>query len=199
MRPAPIPRMADQLPPWLTVHALPNFPKWQLVRVEYISADDPRNNQSVNIYVKTLDRDGKFESGVRVWQEWTDDRAAELTKRESELYYAGEPFGCTFFMSGDSSFSPDRGERGAYACYVDGASDRIEGLGLPLRRHVQYLLVFRRVEKPAPPPVPPLPPSPPTAPPPQPPAPPLLGAQLVVSYQDDHRIVIEVVPAEAHG
>jgi hypothetical protein len=145
----------DPLPAWLTIQATPTFPAWKLARVEYVDVNDPRNNGSTNIYCKTLDKNGIYQQGVKVWQQFPTDKASELTKRQGDLLYNGEPFGCSFFQSGDSSFDPQRGQQGPYACYVDGNGDRVAGMGLPLKRHVQFLLVWQWMEAPAAPPLPP--------------------------------------------
>jgi hypothetical protein len=89
----------------------------------------------VNIYYTVLDEYGQALPGQKVWQEWPDDRAPKFTG----------PDGVTDFnMTGDSNFDPKRGMRGPYIAYVDGVSDRVVGLGLPLKQHVVYELTWRR-------------------------------------------------------
>lgn len=163
----------DPLPAWLTVALAPTYPAWKLVRVEYIDVTDPRNNQSTNIYIKALDVNGKYQQNVKCFQDWGDDRASENTKKQGDLSFNGEPFGCSFYQSGDSSFDPKKGQVGAYTCYVDGNSDRIGKMGLPLKRHVQYLLVFQFVQ------TAPIPPIPPTG-------------QWAITSQDAKKIVLEL-------
>ncbi len=167
------------LPPWLSVTSTAAFPKWQIVRVEYVMPEDPRNNGSTNIYCKTLDVKGNYLAGVKVWQDWHDDRASELMKKQGELTYYNEAFGCTFFQSGDSSFDPGKGEAGPYSCYVDGQSDQVHGMGLPLRRHVQYLLVWQFVNQPV------------TPPDPTPTPPPTSGTWSVQSQTDSQIVLVK--------
>ncbi|RIK21176.1 MAG: hypothetical protein DCC52_14255 [Chloroflexi bacterium] len=75
-------------------------------------------------------------------------------------------------MGAGSSFAPDREERGPLTVFVEGLpSDDVNGMGLPLRRHVQYILTWRRVtaqaaETPTPAPAPTPPPVTPPPPPP---------------------------------
>lgn len=165
--------IANSLPTWLTIDTDTDLPAYKAVRVEYISPEDERNNQGVNIYVKTLDKDGNYQSGVKVWQDWGDDRAEALTRPEGELDFNGEPFGVAFPMTGDSSFSPDRGEHGPYSVYAEGQdSDVVAGMGLPLRHHVQFLITFQWTENGPTPPV---------------------GRVWTVTEQAKHRIVIEKV------
>lgn len=147
----------NPLPYWLTITPTNIFPAWKLVRVEYVPTDDPRNNGSTNIYCKTLDKHGVYQQGIKVFQDWGDDRASENTKKQGDLLFNNEPFGCSFFQSGDSSFDPAKGQVGAYTCYVDGNSDKLGKMGLPLRRHVQYLLVWQWADTPTPTPPDPTP------------------------------------------
>ena len=142
--------------PWLTLMPSLVFPKYELVHVEYISPENPVNNGSTNIYVRanTEMRDGTYQPGVKFWQDWKDDRASELTKPILQAPdFNGVKYGLTFYMSGDSSFDPNKGQVGPYAVYPDLAGDRITGLGLPLKRHVQYLLTWQWTDKPTPPPI----------------------------------------------
>jgi hypothetical protein len=47
-----------------------------------------------------------------------------------------------------ASFAPDRGEQGPYSAWVDGApSDRVSGLGLPLKHHVNFRLTWKKSVK----------------------------------------------------
>jgi len=148
----------SNLPAWVTIRRTDALPKWKVVDVQYISVESECNNGSTNVYVKALDEQGRYQAGIRIWQDWSEDRASDLTLPLAQANeYCGSKFGRTFFMSGDSSFDPAKGQTGPYAFYVDGMSDRVNGLGLPLRRHVQYLITFQRVtsEEPNPPSPPP--------------------------------------------
>ncbi len=166
--------MSD-FPQWLTFERT-SLPCYRAVRVEYIGTDDPRNNGSVNAYVKCLDKAGNYKAAVKVWQDWSDDRAAEYTKIEANApEFNGEKFGATFYMSGDSSFDPNKGQAGPYAIYADGASDKVKGLGLPLRRHVQYLITLQWMDEETPPQLP----DPPT------------GKQWNIVEQSATRVVLE--------
>lgn len=140
------------LPAWIKVVPTPALPCWRLVGFEYIDVDNPINNGSTNIYIRTLDKQGKYQQGIKVWQEWPTDRTNEFTKKEGDLLYNNVAYGVSFFQSGDSSFDPNKGQAGPYTCYADGASDKVSGMGLPLKRHVQYTLTFQWVDSPIPPP-----------------------------------------------
>lgn len=148
-------QVPNPLPSWLTVEISPLFPKYECVRVEYVSIDDPRNNGSTNIYIKTLDKNGAYQEGIKVYQAFPSDVAEARTRKFGELDFNGEAFGVAFPMSGDSSFAPDRGEHGPYWCYAQTPSDIVRGMGVPLRRHVQFLLVYQWVDQTPPPPPPP--------------------------------------------
>lgn len=121
---------------WVIVDTSVPAPKWALV--DFVYKDERESNGNPLIYVTVLNEDGSPASGVTVWQGWPDGRAPAPTISGA----------CNFFMSGDSSFAPDRGERGPYFIEVESEnqSDVVEGLGLPLKRHVNYYLTFRRVK-----------------------------------------------------
>lgn len=131
---------------WIVNGPAPAGKAWRLVRVRY--ADEAEAGGRINIYVTVVDANGAPVSGVKVIQQWPDDRAPAYTVGGT----------CDFVMSGDSSFNPDRGEHGPYAVYVgDGPSDVVAGFGLPLRRHVCYYVTFQMAEAeptPTPPPTP---------------------------------------------
>lgn len=141
------------LPAWITIKENPNFPKWKITNFQYISTDDPCNNGSTNVMTVTRDKNGVYQSGIKVWQQWPDGRASEDMKPiRDAVIYCNNPYGASFFQSGDSSFSPERGESGPYSFYAEGNSDLAQGLGLPLRRHVQYIIEWTWFDKPTPPP-----------------------------------------------
>lgn len=145
--------MSD-LPAWVTIKRSLVFPKWSVVKVEYMQEGDPCWNASVNIYCKVLDKNGVYQAGIKVWQDWKDDRASDFTKAFKDAPdYCLQKYGTTFVMSGDSSFNPNLGQAGPYTMYADGVSDQVAGLGLPLKRHDQYLCTWQWVDSPTPPPV----------------------------------------------
>ncbi len=132
-------RLKDELNIIVEFASVANGAKyWKLVRAKYLpEGNEPGTAQGrVNMYYTVLDESGNSIPGQRVWQQWPDDRAAKSTGPDGVI---------DFNMSGDSSFDPKRGQRGPYSAYVDGLpSDKVVGLGLPLRRHVVYELTWRR-------------------------------------------------------
>ncbi len=141
--PAPVdldwdPRLTDELNIIMQPASVtPGQKYWKLIRAQYLPPgyEPGTSMMRVNIYYTVLDENGQALPGQKVWQEWPDDRAAKFTG----------PDGVTDFnMSGDSSFDPKLGQRGPYIAYVDGASDKVVGLGLPLKQHVVYELTWRR-------------------------------------------------------
>ena len=141
------------VPGWVTIERAPDFPKWEAEVVEYYPVDAPCNNGSVNTYVRVENEKGDYLSGIKVYQDWGDDRASELMKPIVQANdFCDDKYGATFFMSGDSSFDPAKGQSGPYSFYVDGNSDVVKGLGLPLKRHVQYAITWRYKSEPTPPP-----------------------------------------------
>lgn len=120
---------------WLSVRPNTALPRYAIQSVAYFADGDQGNNGSTNIYVTVVDERGAPISGVRVWQCWPDDCAAGITQ-------AGA---VNFYMSGDSSFAPDRGETGPYWLRMDEPSEWLRGLGIPLKRHVQYYVTIVRI------------------------------------------------------
>lgn len=144
------------------VQLAPNTKYWKLISAQYQDPDESGGN--VNIVVFVQDERGTPLPGQRVAQKFPGDQATALTDERGHT---------EFPMSGDSSFAPDRGENGPYSIVIDGLpSDQVVGMGLPLRRHVQYILTYRRATfAPQPAPAPAPAPVPPVAPPTPAPAP----------------------------
>lgn len=129
------PRLASQV--GVTVkpaNVAPGQKYWKLLSAQYQDPSESGGNINIIIYVQ--DERGMPLPGVRVLQKFPGDVATGITDERGHY---------EFPMSGDSSFAPDRGEHGPYTAAVDGLpSDEVVGMGLPLRRHVQYILTFRR-------------------------------------------------------
>ncbi len=151
--PSPTPvALVWEMPAWTGVDAAAVAPGQKYYRLEKaIYFDEARAGGRVNIFVGLLDEDGKPLSDIPVKMEWG---AGEYTTRRTEekFDFFLQPYNLGVLavhdMASGSSFSPDRGERGGYKISVEGVpSDVVSGLGLPLRRHVAFLLVFRRTTK----------------------------------------------------
>lgn len=157
------PRLADLVRVSVkSAQPAPDSKYWKLISAQYQDPDESGGN--INIIVFVQDERGAPLPGQRIIQKFPGDQATAITDERGHA---------EFPMSGDSSFSPDRGENGPYAALVDGLpSDQVVGMGLPLKRHVQYILTYRRAtfaSQPAPAPAPV--PTPPTATPTTPTAP----------------------------
>ena len=141
-----------KMPPWTSVEpaAVAVGQKyWRLVKAVYF--DEASAGGRVNIFVGVLDETGKGITDIPVKMEWG---AGESTTRKTEdkFDYFLQPYNlsivATHDMAAGSSFAPDRGERGGYTISVEGLpSEAVDGMGLPLRRHVAFLLVFQRTTK----------------------------------------------------
>lgn len=140
------------MPTWASVESA-NVPAgqkyWRLTKAIYF--DEASAGGRINIFVATLDEEGKQLPDIPVKMAWG---AGESTTRNTES--KRDPFLLPYDldivashdMAAGSSFSPDRGERGGYSISVESlASDIVSGLGLPLRRHVAFLLVYQRATK----------------------------------------------------
>lgn len=169
------PRLASQVNVSVKLAELaPNTKYWKLISAQYQDPEESGGN--INIIVFVQDERGAAIPGQRVLQKFPGDQASGITDERGHI---------EFPMSGNSSFAPDRGESGPYSAVVDGLpSDEVVGMGLPLRRHVQFVLTYRRsvfspeptpAPVPTPPPAtpePPTTPQPPSTPPPATPQPP---------------------------
>jgi hypothetical protein len=112
----------------------PGEEHWRLVRAEYQAPDESGGNH--HIYYVVLDESGEPVANQRVWQVWSDDRADAATDERGETNIALW-----------ASYAPDRGEAGPYAAWVDGLpSDSVHGMGLPLKRHVNFILTWQRAK-----------------------------------------------------
>ena len=125
------------LPSWISVNRVPGA-EWVVDNIVYL--DPSESGGRVNIYVTTI-ANGAPVSGIGVFQDWHDDRVMQYTM-------GGQT---DFPQSGDSSFDPNRGEVGPYGVYVDGSSEQVWGMGLPLKQHVVYQITFRKGSTPPPP------------------------------------------------
>ena len=138
--------MVDPRAYWIYITPVEDA-KWIIKDVAYL--DETQSGGKVNIYVTVIDRSGAPLSGKTVMLTW-GGRSAE----DEKAYAFTEGGNCNFPMSGDSSFSPDRGEHGTYEISVvnDGISEIVGGMGLPLRRHVCYLITIQEYGVTPPPP-----------------------------------------------
>lgn len=141
-----------EMPAWTSVEdakVAPGQKYWRLVKAIYF--DEASAGGRINILVAALSEDGKPLLDIPVRMEWG---ANEYTMRKTED--KRDPFLLPYNldiiaahdMAGGSSFAPDRGERGGYKITVEGLpSDAVGGMGLPLKRHVAFLLVFQRTTR----------------------------------------------------
>ena len=108
---------------------------WRLVRAVYQSPDEAGGNH--HIYYTVLDENQQAVPNQHVWQGWSDDKTDASTDEKGETSI---PLW--------ASYAPDRGEYGPYFARVDDLpSDGVVGMGLPLKRHVNFLLTWQRTMK----------------------------------------------------
>ncbi len=105
---------------------------WKLVRAIYEGPGESNNEHQ--IYYAVVDQQNKPIEFHKVLQGWSDGSTDALTNERGEASIALW-----------TSFTPERGEIGPYSAWVDGLpSDRVLGLGLPLRQHVNFRLTWKR-------------------------------------------------------
>lgn len=108
---------------------------WQLVRAVYEGPDESCGTH--HIYYNVLDEDGEPIAGQKVWQGWAEDKTYATTNDRGQTNIG-------LWLP----YAPDRGESGPYFAWVDGLpSDSVCGMGLPLKRHVNFLLTWQRATK----------------------------------------------------
>lgn len=107
---------------------------WKLISAKYQDPEESGGN--VNIVCFVQDERGAPLPGTRVdLRTSAGDTASALTNERGH---------CDHVMGRGAGFDPAR-ERGPLAVFVDGLpSDEVNGMGLPLNRHVQYILTWRR-------------------------------------------------------
>ncbi len=106
---------------------------WKLIAAVYQGPGESDGKH--HIYYVLQNEQGEPVEYQRVWQGWPDDKTDATTNEKGEANIALW-----------ASYSPDRGEAGPYLAWVDGLpSDRVKGMGLPLKRQVNFVLTWRRV------------------------------------------------------
>ena len=111
----------------------------------YVYEDETQSGGNHNLYVTVVDKNGAPLSGVMVHQAWPDGDVAQPALG-----------GVTNFGLYGGPFYPDQNQTGAYYCYIEGKnhSDIVTGMGLPVNRHVNYILTFQQFDSSTPAPVP---------------------------------------------
>jgi hypothetical protein len=113
-------------------NAAPGQEYWKLVRAVYQAPDEAGGNH--HIYYTLLDENQQPVANQKVWQGWPEDKTDAATNDQGE---SNIPLW--------ASFAPDRNEFGPYFAWIDGLpSERVIGMGLPLKRHVSFFLTWQR-------------------------------------------------------
>ncbi len=129
----------------------PGVTYWKLVKARY--QDDSESGGNHNVYVHTIDAQGKPKSNVAVevrWPRWDapDDSVVRTTNQQGNMDVPLYAY-----------FDPKKGQTGPYHCACQGVSDRVSGMGLPQKLHVNFILTFQettaQVTTTPPPPTPP--------------------------------------------
>lgn len=134
------------IPKWISIQRYAgNQPYWHLVDFFFYDIGDPSNNMSTNAYVVAKNSDGSPSYNSKAVQ-----RNGGETLLPPFHDYGGYLAQTDFPMTADSNFDPAKGEVGPYSAYMFGPSDKVSGLGLPLKQHVQYRLIFQWSDTPPP-------------------------------------------------
>jgi hypothetical protein len=129
------------IPNWITIT---NFTGtgtfWKLTELWYRPTGDPDNDGTTNVRLIAYHKDGKPAFEAKAVQRNGGTTILNFEKNGSGQAQA------SFNMSGDSNFNPSRGEVGPYSASVQGRSDIVAGMGLPLKQHEQYWLIYNEAE-----------------------------------------------------
>ena len=110
----------------------PGYTYWKLARAVYQGPDESKDRHQI-FYTIVNEHNEPIEY-QKVWQSWADGETEAITNEQGETNI---PLW--------AAFAPERAERGPYVAWVDGLpSDRVLVLGLPSKRHVSFLLTWRR-------------------------------------------------------
>lgn len=148
--------MSSPLPVWITLVRFAGDQSkgyWHITNIDYL--EDPGAN--CNVYAIAFDEKGQpaFNSkAVQRFPNWDKpDATVLLDFNPNSLGQAV----ASFNMDGNgSSFDPGKGEVGPQSIAMFGNSDRVDGIGLPLRRHVTVTVTFQwAIGAPVPPTPPP--------------------------------------------
>lgn len=129
---------ATNLAPWVTITRTAKDAKhWEIISQWYVPPEVVGGGPA-NVYGLLMDQKGLPLLTYRAIEK--DGGQAYLTPKLNDAGQAE----ANFNMSGDSSFAPDRGEVGPYCFRMETfPSDEACGMGIPLKRHVQYFFVFQ--------------------------------------------------------
>ncbi|MCL4294742.1 MAG: DUF5107 domain-containing protein [Anaerolineae bacterium] len=109
----------------------PGQPVYRLVAAHYW--DENESQGLHHVFVEVVDEHGQRILGQPVILAWGNEKATMMTENKPTPEYAAN--GALYGALPDS----------VYRVYVDGApSDVVEGIGLPAKHHVSYLLTFQR-------------------------------------------------------
>lgn len=124
-----------------------NYPWWQ---VEPYSGPEPHwqltdawavmDSAAAMVYVIAFNSDGTPAFNARCHQLNGGDTL--LSFKENPAHQAQADFP----MSHDAIFYPDKGQRGPYSVRMDGASDVVSGMGLPVAHHMEFFCVVKYID-----------------------------------------------------
>lgn len=126
------PRLSD-----MDIRLIPALPQpgetyFRLVKAEFW--DEVQSRDLHHVFVEVLDENGQRILGQPVRLAWDDGGSTMITEDKPAPELAAN--------------APLYDYLGHYKVYVEGApSDMVEGLGLPAKHHVSYLLTFQRTRK----------------------------------------------------
>jgi hypothetical protein len=126
---------------WVYVERDQAETKWECYQVSYLDENQSGGLHQIEAYL--TGENGLPATGVTVWHDWPDGRVELITDSSGMARVE-------IWANGFDPFVND----GPYRIYVDGDSDIVGGMGLPLSRHVCYKCFFRKVSGVGPPPEP---------------------------------------------
>jgi len=108
---------------------------WRLVRAIFQDVNESGGRH--HVYFQALDDSWQPLAGEQACVAWPDGEDCVITNTETDpTLWANVPMW--------ADYNPNLGQRGPYEAHMAGISDRVTGLGLPLKQHVSFLLTFQR-------------------------------------------------------
>jgi len=128
-------------PNWITIERyVGDKPYWKLIDFWYHAEGDPDNDGTTNVYILAWNADNTPALNAHAVQMNGGIVLLPFKTNASGQAQADFP------QSKDSIFYPSRGEKGPYSVQMQGNSDVVKGMGLPVARHVQYWLLYQWTE-----------------------------------------------------
>ena len=136
--------------PWVQIISAPDGPGWRIT--SFVFQDTGESGGNHNVYATLLKADGSPAVGINVFHGWPT-----FQKPDDVLGSKTDQSGSVNWPLWVNGFDPAKQPHGPYWVMPEmnlNQADRLEGMGLPLNRHVNYVAVWQWTDSNPPPPPP---------------------------------------------